>query len=427
MAIAPVSMSGIEVLNDIMATTPDGETLRKCLQCGSCSGACPFGYVMEFPPHGMIAALRADMFDELVGADTVWMCVSCYACTEVCPAKIPVTAGLTTRIKEELILAGNVPAELQDALEKTQRYFNPLGESPRKRSEWATGLEPEVAIMAKAKRPVDVLWFVGDYASYHPRAKLATLALTKILNALDIDFGILGPEEVSDGDSLRLAGEIGLFEVLAEKNARAFEKYQFNEIITSDPHAYNALKNEYPRLDVTYPVRHYTQFLAEHLEQIQELAKHPIESTVVFHDPCYLGRVNGVYDEPRQLLQAIPGLELVEMPHNRENGLCCGGGGGGMWLDGFQWEKSHVRLSEWRVKEAVSAVGVQEFVSVPGAKPTRKPRGKSAEAENGIERILAIACPYEAPRFEDATKTVPGAEGLIVKDIAELLAEAMGI
>jgi Fe-S oxidoreductase len=382
---------------------------------------------MEFPPHGMIAALRANMVTELVGADTAWMCVSCYACTQVCPAKIPVTAGLTTRIKEELILAGNVPTELQDALEKSQRYFNPLGESPRKRAEWASELEPEVTIMAKAKRPVEVLWFVGDYASYHPRAKLATQALTRILNALDIDFGILGPEEVSDGDSLRLAGETGLFEMMVERNAKALQKYEFNEIITSDPHAFNALQNEYPRLDVSYPVRHYTQFLVEHLENIQELIKNSIESTVVFHDPCYLGRVNGVYDEPRQLLEAIPGVELVEMAHNREYSLCCGGGGGGMWLDGFRWEKSQARLSEWRVKEAVSAVGEQEFFSVPGAKTPKRPGKKPADAETISERILAIACPYEAPRFEDATKTVPGAEGLIVKDIAELLAEAMGL
>ena len=427
MTIAPVSVTGNEFLEDIITSTPDGELIRKCLQCGSCSGACPFGYVMKFPPHGMIAAIRADMVNDLVNADTVWMCISCYACTEVCPAKIPVTAGLTTKVKEEMILAGNVPAELQDALENAQRYFNPLGESPRKRADWATQLEVEVPIMARAKRPVEILWFVGDYASYHPRAMQAAQALAKVFNALNIDFGILGPEEVSDGDSIRLAGEVGLFEVLAEKNAKAFQKYEFSEIVTTDPHAFNALRNEYPRLDITYPVRHYTQFLAEHLEKIKELAQNPIEATVVYHDPCYLGRVNEIYEEPRQLLQAIPGVELVEMPHNRQNGLCCGGGGGGMWLDGFQWEKAHARLSEWRVKEAISAVGIQEFIPVPGEKSSQKGRGKVSQAESQGTRILAIACPYEAPRFEDAAKTIPGAEELIVKDIAELLTEAMGI
>ncbi len=401
-----------EFLNQLITTTPDGERIRLCLQCGACSGACPFGFVMKYPPHGMIAALRAGMLDDLVGTDTSWMCVSCYACTQVCPAKIPVTAGLTTRVKEEeMLLTGKVPSELQDALEKAQRYDNPLGESPRKRAEWASGLKPEVTIMARAKRPVDVLWFVGDYASYHARVIQSTIALARILQALDVDFGILGPEEVSDGDSVRLAGETGLFEMLAEKNAKAFDKYEFNEIITTDPHAFNAIRNEYPHLEISYPIRHYTQFLAERLDQLEKLINNRIEATVVFHDPCYLGRVNGIFEEPRQLLQAIPGIELMEMSHNRENSLCCGGGGGGMWLDGFQWEIAGVRISEWRVREAISAVGSEN--------------GKDTEVSR--ERILAIACPYESPRFEDATKTVPGAESLLVKDIAELLAESMGV
>jgi len=201
-----------EFIHQFVETVPEGERIRLCIQCGACSGACPFGFAMDFPPHGMIAMLRAGMLDDMLKSDTAWMCVSCYACTQVCPVLIPVTDGLTTRVKEEMLLAGNVPTELQDALEKAQRYFNPLGESPRKRAEWANKLEPEITIMAKVKQPVDILWFVGDYASYHPTARSATLAFSKILNALDVDFGILGPEEVSDGDSLRLAGESRLFE-----------------------------------------------------------------------------------------------------------------------------------------------------------------------------------------------------------------------
>ena len=399
MAIAELSQSSS--FNDAFYTSlyevADGERVRSCLQCGTCSGVCPFGYLMDYPPGRMIAMLRAEMFDTVMTTDTVWMCVSCYACTQVCPAKIPLTPGLMTRTKEELLLAGNIPTELQDALENSQRYGNPLGESPRKRADWAKGIDPPVKLLAKTKQPVDVLWFVGDYPSYHPRVRLTSQALAKILNALEVDFGILGPEENSDGDSQRLAGERGLFEMLAEKNGRVFGKYEFQEIITTDPHAYNALKNEYPALDISYPVRHYTQFLAERLDQLKPLLKQEVKARVTFHDPCYLGRANGVYDEPRALLEAIPGVELVEMPHNRDTSLCCGGGGGGMWLDGFQWEKAHVRLSEWRVREALSA---------------------------GAD-ILAVACPYEAPRFEDATKMVKGAGRLVVKDIIELLAEAM--
>jgi len=382
----------------VLAATPHGEQLRVCLECGNCSGICPFGYLMTYPPSRLIAMLRADRFNKVLETDTVWMCVSCFACTAVCPSKIPLTFGLMTSVKEELLLAGNVPAELQTALANSQRYGNPQGESPRKRADWAKDVKPQVTVMAQARRPVDVLWFVGDYASYHPRVQSATKALARVLNALGVDFGILGPDESSDGDSQRLAGERGLFEILAEKNGKAFSKYQFNKIITTDPHAYNAIKNEYPQLGISYSVQHYTEYLIERLDQLKSLLKREVKAKVTYHDPCYLGRANGIFDQPRALLEAIPGVELVEMAHNHTNSLCCGGGGGGMWLDGFQWEKAHVRMSEWRVREAMTA----------GA------------------NILAVACPYETPRFEDAVKSLNGGGRLIVKDIAELLAEAIG-
>lgn len=382
----------------VLEATPRGEQLKICLECGNCSGICPFGYLMTYPPSRLIAMLRADRFNKVLETDTAWMCVSCYACTAVCPSKIPLTPGLMTSVKEELLLAGNVPAELQTALANSQRYGNPQGESPRKRSDWANGIQPEIKIMAKVRQPVNVLWFVGDYPSYHPRVQLATRALAKVLNALGVDFGILGPDESSDGDSQRLAGERGLFEILAEKNGKVFSKYQFNKVITTDPHAYNAIKNEYPQLGISYPVQHYTEYLIERLDQLKPLLKREVKAKVTYHDACYLGRANGIFDQPRALLEAIPGVELVEMAHHHTNSLCCGGGGGGMWLDGFQWEKAHVRLSDWRVHEAM---------------------------KSGAD-ILAVACPYEAPRFEDAVKSQNVGGRLIVKDIAELLAEAIG-
>jgi len=382
----------------VLEAVPRGEQLRLCLECGNCSGICPFGYLMTYPPSRLIAMLRADRFNKVLETDTVWMCVSCFACTAVCPSKIPLTFGLMTSVKEELLLAGNVPAELQTALANSQRYGNPQGESPRKRADWANAIQPEVKIMGRVKQPVDILWFVGDYPSYHPRVQSTTKALAKILNALGVDFGILGPDEFSDGDSQRLAGERGLFEILAGKNGKTFSKYQFNKIITTDPHAYNAFKNEYPQLGISYPIQHYTEYLIERFDQLKPLLKHEVKAKVTYHDPCYLGRANGIFDQPRALLEAIPGVELVEMAHNHANSLCCGGGGGGMWLDGFQWEKAHVRMSEWRVREALTA----------GA------------------NILAVACPYETPRFEDAVKSMNIGGQLIVKDIAELLAESIG-
>jgi Fe-S oxidoreductase len=376
---------------------PEGDRIQSCLQCACCSGVCPFGFAMDFPPGRMIAWMRAGNLDEMLKSDSIWMCVSCYACTEVCPKDIPITLALMTRAKEEALLAGNVPAELQSALEFSQQYGNPLGESSRKRAAWTEELDFEVPIVRKEKRPYEVLWFVGDYASYHPRVKNVTIAVAKIFNKLGIDFAILGPDENSDGDSQRLAGERGLFEMLAEKNAKNLDRAQFGEIITTDPHAYNAFKNEYPKLGFEYPVRHYTELLVEKLDQLTPLLKENVKAKVAYHDPCYLGRVNQIYEAPRKLIEAIPGLELVEMAHNKSTSLCCGGGGGGMWLDGFRWEKTESRLSEWRVKEAVTV-----------------------EAD-----ILAVACPYEPPRFEDAAKAIKGAEKLIVKDIAELIFDAI--
>ena len=397
--LSPLSPSFSKTFFTSLYELKDGERIRTCLQCGTCSGVCPFGYIMKFPPGKMIGALRAEIFDQVIKADSVWMCISCNACAAFCPSNIPITAALMTRAKEEMLLAGNIPAELQAAMENTQRYGNPLGESPRKRADWISGLKPEINILSKTRQPVDVLWFVGDYASFHSRMQPATKAFAKILNALGVKFGILGTEEFSDGDLQRLAGERGLFEMVAQKNGLLFKKYKFNEIITTDPHAFNAIKNEYPSLGIKYPVRHYTQFLFERLEQLKPLMKKEVRAKVAFHDPCYLGRVNGVFDEPRALLAAIPGVELVELSHQRMNSLCCGGGGGGMWLDGFQWQKAHTRLSEWRVREAVAV---------------------NAD-------ILAVACPYEPPRFEDAAKTIEAAGQLKVREIAELIAESMEV
>lgn len=384
--------------NQDFITAIQGDTrLWGCIQCGTCSGVCPYGYLMEYPPSRMIAALRSETFAQVIAGDTLWMCVACSACTSACPAQLPLTEHLLTRTKEELLLSGNIPTELQSALENSQRYGNPLGESPRKRMEWAQGMTPPVPLLGKDTRQVDVLWFVGDYPSYHPRVQPASRAFVRLLQALKVDFATLGSEENSDGDSQRLAGERGLFEMLAEKNGKAFRKYEFNTILTTDPHAFNVLQREYPALGIEYPVMHYTQYLAARLDELRPMLTKPLATKVTYHDPCYLGRVNEIYDEPRALLSAIPGLELVEMSHNHANSLCCGGGGGGMWMDGFHWEKAHTRVSEWRVREAAQA---------------------------GAE-ILAVACPYEIPRFEDAIKTLNLSDRLAVKDISELLNEAI--
>ena len=401
MALAEATQSSLssETFVTSLYEVPNSERIRACLQCGSCSGICPYGYAMDFPPHSIIAALRADDMTQLTASETAWLCVSCFACSHVCPAQIPIANGLMKTLKRELLLQGKIPVELRTALANSRRYGNTFGLSPRKRAEWAKDMTPPVPIMAQLREPVEVLWYVGDHGSYHPRVQEVSRAMARILQALDIKFGILGPEENSDAVGQCLAEEGGLFEILALKNARALDKYEFDQIVTTDAHSYNTMKNEYPTIGLSYSVKHYTQFLSEMLEKLKPLLTHEQKYRVTYHDPCCITRANhnNLYDEPRQLLNAIPGLELVEMPHNREKTICCGGGGGGMWLDGFSWEKTHTRTSEWRIAEAV---------------------GVSAQ-------ILAVSCTYETPRFEDAVKSTGHEDELIVKDIAELLADAI--
>jgi Fe-S oxidoreductase len=424
---APVDVStSVSAISSIYELE-DGEKFLHCIQCGTCGGVCPFGPWMDFVPRRMISAIRWGEFEQVLESETAWMCVSCHACTKFCPQQLPLSDSLMARVKEELLLSGNVPEELQLALENSQRYGNPMGESPRKRGEWAKDLKPPVPILGKEKSEVEVLWYVGDYPSYHPRSQETAIALAKVLRALGIDFAILGPDEVSDGDSQRMAGERGLFEYLAEKNAKAFDKYAFHMILTTDPHAYNAIKNQYPTLGFDYHIQHFTEFLVERVEELKPLLTNEISARVTYHDPCYLGRVNDIYDPPRRLIEAIPGVELIEMSHNRTNSLCCGGGGGGMWLDGFQWEIAQNRLSDWRTREAVLARPVEDFMSVIQSIDEKKHSKKKKEEEAPELKILAVACPYEKPRFEDATKTVEGAENILVKDISELLAESMGV
>jgi dimethylglycine catabolism B len=373
-----------------------GESMRDCYQCGKCVPVCPVNHVGDYGPRKLnVKVLRGN---DLVDDPDLWLCTTCGACYRVCPKEVN-PLRIMPAIREQAVLQGKVPDELADTFQKLQRTGNPLGESPRKRAEWSADAGVPVPLISEVGRPVDVLWYVSDYTSYHPRGKDAARAMARVLTALGVDFAILGPEERSDGDSARLAGESGLFEMLAEQNIRTFSKYEFQRLVVMDPHAYNAFRNHYPGLGWQGDVLHYTQLLAPLVDRIAWRSR--VELDVTYHDPCYLGRNNGEYDAPRTLLEAIPGIRLAEMPHTRANGYCCGGGGGGMWLDGFVADHVSERLSERRVREAVATV------SLDGA------------------GVLSVACPYEPSRFEDAVKSTGNDGRLVVRDIIELIDQAM--
>lgn len=384
----------VEYLEKV-AALDGGESLGWCYGCAKCTGVCPIDIVGDYSPRKIHRRTQTGV--DLFTSDDLWLCTTCMNCLRVCPKEVDMIQ-IMPAVRERAVLDGSVPDELQKAFEDTAKFGNPLGQPQRKRAAWAKNAEVPVPIMASLNGdgPADVLWYVGSYPSYHPRGIDASLAAARIFNALGVNFAILGKEEKDDGDTQRLAGETGLFEMLAEHNIEVFNKYEWGTLVVTGPHEYNAFNNEYSKLGFERPVLHYTQFLAERLHDLKPLLKESVEARVTFHDPCYLGRHNGEYDAPRELLRAIPGLELVEMGRCRENGYCCGGGGGGMWLDSFTQDHTRMRLSERRVREAV------EY-----------------EAD-----ILAVCCPFEVSRFEDAAKST-GNDQLKVLDILELLDHSM--
>ncbi len=382
--------SGLDRLRDL----PGAESIGWCYQCAQCIGVCPVDNVGDYGPRKIYRKLQVGE-DFLTSAD-LWQCTTCMNCLRVCPKEVDMMK-IVPAARAVAVMDGNAPPELQEMFQNCSEYGNPMGESARRRPRWIRELDFEITDLSKDAKPVEVLWFVGDYYAYHARGNDAARAMARVFNRLGVDFGILGSEEKCDGDSQRLAGETGLFEMLAEQNIEQFNRHEFGKIVVSGPHAYNAIKNEYPKLGGEFPVEHYTQFLAARLEELGKSLGGAFEKKVTFHDPCYLGRHNGEYEAPRRLLEIVPGLELIEMFRCREQGYCCGGGGGGMWLDGFMADHVNERLSENRVKEAV-AVGAE---------------------------VLAVCCPYEVSRFEDAVKSTGNEGKLEVLDIIEILDRCM--
>jgi Fe-S oxidoreductase len=378
----------------------DGKPPLGCMQCGLCAASCPLGEVMEFPPRNLLLQVCAGNLDRVLNSPALWMCVACYACSNRCPRDIELTDRLWPALRDRAMQQGlQPPPELQETFQNIFKYGNTLGKSPRQRLDWAKDLDVRVLDLSRERRPVEVLWLVGCYPSYYPRNRVVTRAFARILTELGVAWGVLGAKEKAVGECDRMFGEEGLFETLVEQNRKLLDEHEFEKIVVLDPHAFRALQNFYPRFGAWYPVQHYASFLAERLEQLKPLLVKPVEATVTYHDNCCTGRRCGYYDPPRSLLEMIPGVKLVEMARNRENALCCGGGGGGMWLDAHIVAQGGHRLSDQRVRQA---------------------------ADTGAD-TLAVSCPYELSRFEDAAKVADLEGRLKVRDIIELLAESMDL
>jgi len=263
----------------------------------------------------------------------------------------------------------------------------------RMRAKWTKDLDfkPKDA----RKEPVEYLWFVGDYASFDERIQERTRKVATILHRAGVDFGLLYEEERNAGNDVRRVGEEGLYEMLAEDNIAALKSAKFQKIFTTDPHSFNTIKNEYPDFGGKFEIYHYTELLLELIRQGKIRITDKLKGIrVTYHDPCYLGRYNGITEQPRAIIRAL-GMELVEMPRNRSNSFCCGAGGGRIWMDDSGLKE---RPSENRIKEALALGDIRYFI---------------------------IACPKDFAMYSDAVKT-SGNEGKIeVKDIIELIEEAM--
>jgi Fe-S oxidoreductase len=393
--------------------------LDACTKCGKCHAACPAtasGYPLS--PRDLVLDLREfaegslgirsqlrveplyDASQSILGdpikPETLWSCMQCMACVEICPVGIE-HVPIINQMRRGLVERGEMDSQLQATLETIYTSGNSFGEAKRKRARWAKGLGFE--LKDARKEPVEYLWFVGDYASFDPRNQKVTQAVARILHHAGVDVGILYDAEKTAGNDVRRAGEEGLYASLAEENIQAIERCQFEKILTSDPHTFNTLRNEYPGLGASWDpgdVIHHSMLLAELLESGRIAPPRRLDYRVTFHDPCHLGRYNKVYEPPRRVLTAL-GIELVEMPRNRDNSFCCGAGGGRIWMKELRKEGAQ-RPSENRIDEAVGLGGVRYF---------------------------CVACPKDVTMYEDAIKTSGHAGDIELREISELLLEAL--
>ncbi len=376
---------------------------ESCTRCGRCQDVCPaYASAQILSPRSMMIKLEAHTWEKVNGrplhgdvitADELWSCTTCRACSQVCPVFIDHVSSFVD-MRRYLVGEGQVDTQLQTALANLGRYGNSFGQSERMRANWTQPLESK--IKDARREAVEYLWFVGDYASYSPTLTDITSKTAQIFQKAGLDFGILYDSERNAGNDVRRVGEEGLYEMLTEKNLSALSKCTYQKIITTDPHSYNTLKNEYKFNGNGHPVvLHYTELLDQLIASGQLKLNVKLGYKVTYHDPCYLGRYNGVYDAPRRIIEAT-GCELIEMPRHGDRAFCCGAGGGRIWMKEAEVKE---RPSESRVREAVSLEGVSTLVT---------------------------ACPKDVTMFRDAVKTTGNEQRLAVKDLTELVYAALG-
>jgi len=378
--------------------------LDACTRCGRCQDNCP-AYLSGKPlsPKKVIQDLKTNLLEraasgdggreligEVVGEDEIWNCTTCYACQEVCPVYVEPMVKLLELRRNLVLERASIPETAEGALKSLEARGHPWRGTALSRTDWAQGLEVKTL---SEDSEIDILFWVGCTEALEERSTRVAQAIARILRLAGVNFGVLGVEEVCCGDPARRLGNEYLFQLQAQNNIELLENYGIKRIVTGCPHCYNTLKHEYPQFGASFEIIHHTEFIADLLKE-GRLGALKGGGVVTYHDSCYLGRYNAIYETPRQILNHLPGIRLVEMAPNLERGFCCGAGGGHLWLE------------EQRVGERINQMRTEQALAT------------------GAE-VVATACPYCLQMFEDGIKSKEAEERLKVMDIAELVIQAV--
>ena len=375
-----------EIVDEIKAS--GGDAFKRCFQCGLCDTVCPWNRVRNFSMRKIVREATFGLTE--IESEDIWRCTTCGRCPQQCPRDVrQIDSGVALRrIATEYQVFPPSVTPVRTARGSLVGEGNPLSEPREDRAKWAEGLS-----VKPFTEDMEILYFPGCYLCYDPRLKKVAKATANILNKAGVDFGILGEKENCCGESIRKTGEEELFRRLAKDNIKTFIDNGVKRILVSSPHCYHTFKNEYPDFMVNFEVIHLSQFLFELIQEGRLKIDGEYVKKVAYHDPCYLGRHNGIYDEPREVLKKIPGLDLNELVDSRVDSLCCGGGGGRVWM-------------ETEMDERFSNIRIQQALDV------------------GAE-VLATSCPYCITMLEDSRVTMGFDEKIEIKDITEIIQESI--
>jgi len=375
-----------EIIDVIKAS--GGDAFKRCFQCGLCDVVCPWNKVRTFSMRKLVREATFGLTD--IESEDMWLCTTCGRCPQQCPRDVKqIDSGVALRrVATEYGVFPKSVKPVRTVNAGLVAQGNPFGEDREKRGAWAEGLS-----VNPYTEGMEILYFPGCYLSYDPRSKKVARATASILNKAGVDFGILGSLENCCGESIRKTGDEALFKRLARENIKTFIDHGVKKILVSSPHCYHTFKNEYPDFRANFEVIHVTQLLFQLIQEGKIEFTKEYGKKVTYHDPCYLGRHNGIFEEPRGILKKVPGLELAELPESRIDSLCCGGGGGRVWMETQKGQ----RFSDLRMQQAID-VGAE---------------------------VLVTACPYCITMFEDSRLTLNVTEKIEVKDITEIVQEVM--